>query len=123
MVFSIKIILWVSKEELLGDQIDDLRRIYGQDISTINFTGNIWDVDALRPALSSSDIIAIPDDGKTLNTIWGFNIGKPIIISKRSADRKPRLTDCSNGCKTVLFTYEHLGWYRVLRYEYCDEKL
>lgn len=118
-------VLWFSRHTMTQDQLDDLRRIYGEDLEVKQ---------ASSTAVSYKDILTVGDDCDVLAVVLPpailadltnpRNNQKPVI--RAIANRVPtgnKITNPATGKVEDEFKFEHAGWERVIKIEVVTERL
>ena len=117
-------VLWLSRHTLTKEQLDDLKRIYGDiEIKTVDKTVNSW-MDVVE-AGSDCDILAVVLPPSILADLTNpRNNSKPVIRAK--ANRIPTgktVLNPSSGKEEVEYMFQHAGWERVVKIEIVTESL
>lgn len=118
-------VLWFSRHTMTQDQLDDLRRIYGEDLEVKQ---------ASSTAVSYKDILTVGDDCDVLAVVLPpalladltnpRNNQKPVIraIANRVATGN-QVINPATGKLEDEFKFVHAGWEKVVKIEVVTERL
>lgn len=104
-------ILWISRHALSTEQLDDLRRIYGE-IAITQHADNVARVADLRGEIDAADVIAAVLPVNLLADLLRAAGGKPVI---RARMRRTLVPATDGGEPTAVMAFE--AWEQVLRVE------
>ena len=109
-----KNILWFSRHEMTSEQINDLHRIYGENIIVNQINKTIKSAYELADEIEAADVIAIVAPINLQSQFLKLANGKPVI----SARSKRILLE--DGEK-VEFQFD--GWYQIEKIEIVTKDL
>ncbi|HHT96648.1 MAG TPA: hypothetical protein GXZ90_01980 [Clostridiales bacterium] len=107
-------VLWFSRHELTEDQVLDLQRIYGNDITISQVNRTINSAYELADEIKESDVIAIVAPINLQSQFLKLANGKPVISA-----RSKRII-LEDGEK-VEFLFD--GWYQIEKIEVVTKDL
>lgn len=102
-----KKIMWFSRHMMTGEQISDLRRIYGEEIEINQVNRTVNRANEVRQEIESSDIIAVVAPLPLQKEFLELAGEKPVIFCKNE-----RIVDPADNSKV---TFSHGGWFRIER--------
>lgn len=107
-------ILWLSRHDLTPDQMEGLKKIYGQDLTVDHWKDHIDTIDDILPSIEKADAVAavlpmelLADLVKVCRTS-----GKDVLVAKAKWAPVPN----PDGGEPK-FAFIHDGWQRVGRLE------
>ena len=122
---TVKSVLWFSRHNMTEDQIDDLKRIFGSDVTIRHVSANAASFKDVLEAGKDDDVLAVVLPPALLADITNpRNNTKPVI--RAIANRVPTGKQVINPATGKLedeFKFEHAGWERVLKIEVVTERL
>lgn len=104
-------ILWISRHALSTEQLDDLRRIYGE-IAVTQHADNVARVANLHSEIAAADVIAAVLPINLLADLLRAAGDKPVI---RARMRRTLVPATEGGEPTAVMHHE--AWEQVLRVE------
>ena len=122
---TVKSVLWFSRHNMTEDQIDDLKRIFGSDVTIHHVSANAASFKDVLEAGKDDDVLAVVLPPALLADLTNpRNNTKPVI--RAIANRVPTGKQVINPATGKLedeFKFEHAGWERVLKIEVVTERL
>ena len=122
---TVKSVLWFSRHNMTEDQINDLKRIFGSDITIHHVSPNASSVRDVLEAGKDDDVLAVVLPPALLADLTNpRNNVKPVI--RAIANRVPTGQQVINPATGKLedeFKFEHAGWERVIKIEVVTERL
>ena len=106
-----KNILWISRHPLTSDQIDDLRRIYGE-VAISQHGQQVARIADIKDEISAADVIAAVLPLNLLADLLRAAGDKPVIRARMRRTWAP----APDGSEPVAM-FEHEAWEQVLRVE------
>lgn len=122
---TVKSVLWFSRHNMTDDQINDLKRIFGSDITIHHVPANASSFRDVLEAGKDDDVLAVVLPPALLADITNpRNNTKPVIraIANRVATGK-QVVNPATGKLEDEFKFVHAGWERVLKIEVVTERL
>ena len=118
-------VLWFSRHTMTQDQLDDLRRIYGEDIEVKQVSSTAVNYKDILTVGDDCDILAVVLPPAILADLTNpRNNRKPVM--RAIANRVPtgnKITNPATGKLEDEFKFEHAGWERVIKIEVVTERL
>ena len=118
-------VLWLSRHALSKEQLDDLKRIYGEDVEITTFDQTVKNWSEVVEAGSDCDVLAVVLPPSILADLTNpRNNSKPVIRTK--ANRIPTgktVVNPASGKKETEYMFQHAGWERVIKIEIVTESL
>lgn len=122
---TVKSILWFSRHNMTDDQINDLKRIFGSDITINHVSANAVSWRDVVEAGANDDVLAVVLPPALLADLTNpRNNQKPVI--RAIANRVPtgkQVVNPATGKLEDEFKFVHAGWERVLKIEVVTERL
>ena len=122
---TVKSVLWFSRHNMTNDQIDDLKRIFGSDITINHVSANAASWKDVVDAGANDDVLAVVLPPALLTDLTNpRNNQKPVI--RAIANRVPtgkQVVNPATGKLEDEFKFVHAGWERVLKIEVVTERL
>lgn len=122
---TVKSVLWFSRHNMTDDQINDLKRIFGSDITIHHVPANASSFRDVLEAGKDDDVLAVVLPPALLADLTNpRNNTKPVIraIANRVATGK-QVVNPATGKLEDEFKFVHAGWERVLKIEVVTERL
>ena len=122
---TVKSVLWFSRHNMTTEQIDDLKRIFGEHITVHHVTANAASFKDVLEAGKDDDVLAVVLPPALLADITNpRNNTKPVIraIANRVATGK-QVVNPATGKLEDEFKFVHAGWEKVLKIEVVTERL
>lgn len=117
-------ILWLSRHNMTNEQLNDLKRIYGEDIEIKHHTDPVKDWKEVVEIGSDCDVLAVVLPVNILMQLTNNYNKKPIIRSITSRTETGKLiTNKATGQLEKEFMFVHAGWEQVLKIEIQTMKL
>lgn len=117
-------ILWLSKYAMTEEQINDLKRIYGEiQIKNFNQTVSSWK--DVTEAGADCNILAVDFPLAILADLMNCrNNNKPVIRAKvNMVPTEKTVVNPVTGKEETEYRFEHAGWERILKVEVVVEQL
>ena len=118
-------VLWFSRHTMTQDQLDDLRRIYGEELEVKQVSSTAVSYKDILEAGDGCDVLAVVLPPAILADLTNpRNNQKPVI--RAIANRVPtgnKITNPATGKLEDEFKFEHAGWERVIKIEVVTERL
>ena len=122
---TVKSILWFSRHNMTDDQINDLKRIFGSDITINHVSANAASWRDVVEAGADDDVLAVVLPPALLADLTNpRNNQKPVI--RAIANRVPtgkQVVNPATGKLEDEFKFVHAGWEKVLKIEVVTERL
>lgn len=122
---TVKSVLWFSRHNMTTEQIDDLKRIFGSDITINHVSANAASWRDVVEAGATDDVLAVVLPPALLADLTNpRNNQKPVI--RAIANRVPtgkQVVNPATGKLEDEFKFVHAGWERVLKIEVVTERL
>lgn len=122
---TVKSVLWFSRHNMTTEQIDDLKRIFGSDITINHVSANAASWRDVVEAGANDDVLAVVLPPALLADLTNpRNNQKPVI--RAIANRVPtgkQVVNPATGKLEDEFKFVHAGWERVLKIEVVTERL
>ena len=122
---TVKSVLWFSRHNMTEDQIDDLKRIFGSDVTIHHVSANAASWKDVVEAGANDDVLAVVLPPALLADLTNpRNNQKPVIraIANRVATGN-QVINPATGKLEDEFKFEHAGWERVIKIEVVTERL
>ena len=122
---TVKSILWFSRHNMTVEQIDDLKRIYGSDVTINHVSANAASWKDVVEAGVNDDVLAVVLPPALLADLTNpRNNTKPVIraIANRVATGK-QVINPATGKLEDEFKFVHAGWERIVKIEVVTERL
>lgn len=122
---TVKSILWFSRHNMTVEQIEDLKRIYGSEVSIHHVVGNASSWKDVAEAGKDDDVLAVVLPPSLLADLTNpRNNVKPVIraIANRVATGN-RVINPATGKEEDEYKFIHAGWEKVLKIEVLTERL
>lgn len=119
-----KKILWVSRHQMTEEQLDDLKRVYGE-FELVKFDQTVSNVKEIIEAGKNCDILAVVLPPALLaDLVNPRNNEKPVIRAIASrVETGNKILNPATGQKELEYRFVHVAWERVLKIEIITEKL
>ena len=122
---TVKSVLWFSRHNMTTEQIDDLKRIFGSDVTINHVSANAASWKDVVKAGTNDDVLAVVLPPALLADLTNpRNNQKPVI--RAIANRVPtgkQVVNPATGKLEDEFKFVHAGWERVLKIEVVTERL
>lgn len=122
---TVKSILWFSRHNMTDDQINDLKRIFGSDITINHVSANAVSWRDVVEAGANDDVLAVVLPPALLADLTNpRNNQKPVI--RAIANRVPtgkQVVNPATGKLEDEFKFVHAGWEKVVKIEVVTERL
>lgn len=122
---TVKSVLWYSRHNMTEDQMKDLQRIYGSEVSIHHVVGNASSWKDVAEAGKDDDVLAVVLPPALLADLTNSrNNVKPVIraIANRVATGN-RVINPATGKEEDEYKFIHAGWERVIKIEVITERL
>lgn len=122
---TVKSILWFSRHNMTDDQINDLKRIFGSDITINHVSANAVSWRDVVEAGANDDVLAVVLPPALLADLTNpRNNQKPVIraIANRVATGN-QVINPATGKLEDEFKFVHAGWEKVVKIEVVTERL
>ena len=119
-----KKILWVSRHQMTEEQLDDLKRIYGE-FELVKFDQTVSNVKEIIEAGKNCDILAVVLPPALLaDLVNPRNNEKPVIRAIASrVETGNKILNPATGKKELEYKFVHVAWEQVLKIEIITKKL
>ena len=120
---EIKAVLWISRHEMIKEQLAELERIMGEHVQLIHWRETVCDLKTLAPVVAACDAVAavLPPE------LWPglLHLAGDIPVLRAATERVPvgRTQILSDGRREMEYTYICRGWEQVLRAEFKVHRL
>ena len=118
-------VLWFSRHTMTQEQLDDLKRIYGEQIEIKQVSESAASFKDVLQHGDDCDVLAVVLPPAILADLTNpRNNQKPVI--RAIANRVPtgnKITNPATGKLEDEFKFEHAGWERVIKIEVVTERL
>lgn len=122
---TVKSVLWFSRHNMTDDQIDDLKRIFGSDVTIHHVSANAASWKDVVEAGANDDVLAVVLPPALLADLTNpRNNQKPVI--RAIANRVPtgkQVVNPATGKLEDEFKFVHAGWEKVVKIEVVTERL
>ncbi|MBN1325382.1 hypothetical protein JW977_00130 [Candidatus Falkowbacteria bacterium] len=108
-------VLWFSRHELSEDQLADLKRIYGQDLTVTQINRTIKSAFELKAEIDEHNVIAVVAPLPLQAEFLKLAGEKPVIFCKND-----RVFDEADNTKV---NFVHAGWFRIKEIRVDFERL
>lgn len=118
-------VLWFSRHNMTDDQINDLKRIFGSDITINHVSANAVSWRDVVEAGANDDVLAVVLPPALLADLTNpRNNQKPVIraIANRVATGN-QVINPATGKLEDEFKFVHAGWEKVVKIEVVTERL
>ena len=117
-------VLWLSRHTMTADQVEDLKRIYGDiTVKNCDMTVKIWK--DVTEAGADCDVLAVVLPPAILADLTNpRNNAKPVIRAK--ANRVPTgrtILNPATGKQETEYCFQHAGWEQVIKIEVVTKAL
>ena len=112
-------ILWISRHILGKEQLADLKRIYGEDITVDNYNDTVKDISDIAPLVDAYDVFAAVLPLDLMAEMLLIAGGKPVI---RSVCRRTLIKHAEDMEHEAEAVFKHVHWQQIkaLRLETVD---
>ena len=122
---TVNSVLWFSRHNMTDDQLADLKRIFGDNITVHHVTANASSFRDVLEAGKDDDILAVVLPPAMLADLTNpRNNQKPVIraIANR-VETGNMIINPATGKKEKEFKFEHAGWEKIVKIEVVTERL
>lgn len=122
---TVKSVLWFSRHNMTDDQLADLKRIFGSDVTVHHVSANAASWKDVAEAGKDDDVLAVVLPPALLADLTNpRNNNKPVIraIANRVATGN-QVVNPATGKLEDEFKFVHAGWEKVLKIEVVTVRL
>lgn len=108
-----KKVLWISRHCMTKEQIDDLKRIIGEEIDIIPWKETLHNVSEIKPLIEEADLIAAVLPLGLLAELLKISGGKMVLQSVSARIPSGKLRTVMGGMVEPEFEFHHKYWEQI----------
>lgn len=118
-----KKILWISRHTMTKEQVNDLKRIFNDDIEVIPYKDTVKSVYELKEPIADVDIIAAVLPIGLMGELLTIAGDKPVLnsVSERRITGKTIIS--ANGTEEPEVEFVHMKWQQMLKVKIITKDL